>query len=212
MIPLIAAHPIQDRVFRFISNKSASTNYSVTRGCLLNLLVYLENTTGSNAYRIIQSIKVNRLRVWCFIAPGATTAGLLNAEVEWYGGGATNRRISSMGNATAPCFLDSRPPVGSLAGFWSSQADVTLPESQQLFQVSQDNAGYNTQSTLVLDLHVSYTLTDPVTKQLAIGVFGGSAHQLSYNYLDNTVVGGTGSGSMYLSPEGIDGTGVQAYG
>jgi hypothetical protein len=179
---------------------------------MLNLLVYCESTTGVNAYRIIQSIKLNRIKAWCFMAPGASTAGLLNLELEWYGGGASNKRISSVGNANMPCFIDSVPPTDSLAKFWSSQADVTLPESQLLFQMSQDNAGYNTQSTFVIDLHVSYTLTDPLTKALTIGLFSGSNHQLSYNYLDNTLPGATSSGSMYLAPEGIDGTGVQAFG
>lgn len=210
---MIAAHPIQDRVFRFISNKSASTNYSVSRGCLLNLLVYAEATTGANAYRLIQSIKLRQIKAWCFMAPGASTAGLLNLEIEWFGGAATNRRVSSMGNSVTPCFLDSKPPVDSLAGMWSAQADVTAPESQQLFEISQDNAGYNTQSTLVVDLHVSYTLTDPLTKVLTLNVaYGGSAHQLSYNYLDNTAPAGVLPGSFFLAPEGIDGAGIQASG
>lgn len=146
------------------------------------------------------------------MAPGASTAGLLNLELEWYGGGSTNKRVSSMGNSSSPCFIDSFPPQGSLASFWSSQADATLPEGQMLFQISQDNAGYNTQSTMVLDIHVDYTLTDPNTKVLTIFGYTGSAHQLSYNYLDNTAPGAVTAGSYYLAPEGIDGTGVQANG
>jgi hypothetical protein len=192
-----------------MSNKSASTNYVVTRGCLLNALVFMESTSGANAYRIIQSIRVSRVDAWLFLAPGASTAGVLDLEIEWFSSLANDVRVSSMGNSTRPAFITSHPPRSTLASFWSVTGSL---ETDVLFTLSGDNAGYNAQSTLVVDVHVDYTLVDPVTKNLTIFNFSGSAHQLAYNCLDNTSPT-SGSGSGYLQPTGIDGVvTTQCYG
>jgi hypothetical protein len=184
-----------------MSNKSGSTNFSVSRGCLLNLLVYAETTSGANGYRVIQSIRVKEVEMWLFMAPGASTAGALDLELEWYSALANDVRISDMGNANEPAYIRSTPPKNTLASFWSVQQSS---EGDQLLAISIDNAGYNTQCSLVVDVAVEYTLVDPTTKLLAISTFSGSAHSLNYNVLDNTAIGATSIGSGYLVPQGIE--------
>ncbi len=123
------------RKFRF-SCSTAATTSSITRAQLLDLIVL--NAAANTNYRMIDAIKVNRIRIWGQ-PPGNAGAGVLApVAVQWLSENGPTKLISDSGiGSTLGARIDSRPPPMSLASFWSLTG---TGEAVTLFVISA-NAG-----------------------------------------------------------------------
>jgi len=104
------------RTVRFTASNSGV--HSITRAQLLNLLVM---TTGANvAYRICESVKVRRVKIWGN-PPGLAAAGVVPpCSVQWFSEAGPSRIVTDVGmGSTFGAKINTTPPQQSLAGFWS---------------------------------------------------------------------------------------------
>jgi len=103
------------------SNVSGATGYVVTP-YTLGLAGGAMAATATTAYPLSLAVKVSRIRLWASSSNTTTNLGA-TASVQWSGSGgnfATNFDVSDTTVSSAyPAFVDSSPPVRSLAADYS---------------------------------------------------------------------------------------------
>lgn len=111
--------------YRFVSTNATPTG--VTVGSLLAAAGNVCTVSNSTVTSFFGSVKVNRIAMW---APPAAQGSSATASVNWIGAAnSSNREVSDTTVSTAiPAHVNSRPPINSLASFWSngSNAAATL--------------------------------------------------------------------------------------
>ncbi len=212
--PSLVTHPTISRVFRYSAGVTSAQTFTITRGCLLNQLVYAETATvgASGAYRLVEAVKLRRVRCWFNVAPGSTAASA-NMDFEWKGLYGKNSRMSALAYSVKPAVIDSVPPEGSEPAFWMTDGQSTNYERTTMFVISLENStasGVN--GTLVVDVHCDYLLNDKQGGNTGLAIGGGAvAHSNQFNFLDNTTTSGT-AGAFLLIYQGSELAGGKFYG
>lgn len=185
----VKAKPIYNRVLRYQST-DVITDVFITRRCMLNLI--LTAVSGStNAVNVHESIRLDRV---CIYSAPSSVDGLGNALAEivltWGGDRGPDLRITDRGTISHPACIKERPPLTSLAGFWSTiYSDMDEP----LFMVTMP-------SNSVIDLHVSCCIGDGAGKTCVI--VDPSLTGVVYPALDNAIPAGTVGGNL-MRPDGL---------
>jgi len=163
------------------TGSTAGVNVSVTRAMLLNTMISNVNSTV-NSNRILQSILVKRIRIVGGVnAHNSATAGVQSATLEWNTQYGPNANISDTTvTQSAPLLIDARPPLRSLASFWST---ANNNESEIIFTL-------NTTTDVVVDVHYTYCLSDlGLSTGNVVTAVAGIAGALYYTALDGPRVG-----------------------
>jgi hypothetical protein len=124
--------------FRFESNANGARTISAAN--LLDLLnVGFFNLTDNEYTRVIEAIKLRRVRIW-----GAYPIGTDNVSgrpqtigLQWYGNqytGGRNVVVSDTGIGTVPPYVTSTPPPGSAASQWQ-QSNTAISSASPLFSL-----------------------------------------------------------------------------
>jgi len=162
------ADPILNTVVRYQANAAGTVN--ITRAQVLNLLTM--NTGGSTTqYRLCQAVRVNKLEL-------TVVAG---GSIEWKSTYGPNRLIEVNGTSTtAAGTLVSRPPVNTLASFWSLTGQN---ESEILFSISTANTND------YLTVTFSFVLLDKSSPASVTFVNSGTLGQVYWTFLDGPRAG-----------------------
>jgi len=143
--------------------------------------MYFVGTTVTQVARNWESVKIRKIEI--FSSSTATTfTGLANPfnsiQLEWLSANAPSKVQESVGNFEHPSHISSKPPQGTLAGFWSISGSN---ESEVLFRLSGSNttavAGTNTglPPGTTIDLHlevINQEDTTPVLTTVAAATVG----------------------------------------
>jgi len=174
----------------FVYRATSAGACDVTRGNLLNSLQLPYTTSPNTTYRLIDAIRVRRIRAWYMPSSGYTTDSF---SLRWESENSSHRYHirPDVGSAT-PGYYTETPPKGTLAGFYSTTYN---DESQILFSMVFPN---NT----ILYVDVDFTWADPIVNP-AVTVpgwqpFSGDIGRVCCMYLN-------GVGSTVWQPQGITG-------
>lgn len=180
-------------------------NPVVTRKNLLDIFVQ-GNTTTSYA-RSWSAVRIRKLEIWGgTVSTTATTnsVAMTNVSIEWLSTYGPGRVKSDAGNFERPPHIESRPPRGSLAGFWSL---VGSGETDVLFKLSGSSTGPGSAPFsglplgTIVDLHLQVMNQDDEAVVVYTGITGVTAGQ---NYVrDFTTAPGA---TEQFSPEGYTST------
>ncbi len=167
---------VSNKMIRY--NEVTTSTTVIDRKDLLNLVVLPDTTT--TAYGLLKSIKINRIRIWGVVSTATNPIGTGGDNVVTWSstlGKEVTVRSTQMG--IAPSYLDTRPPVNSLAGFWTS-ASSTLTEN--LVSIDAENGS-------IIDIEYAIIFAnDNASRNFAIttGVVG----KVSYNNFGSWTVQG----------------------
>lgn len=128
--PQIDSTIVCGRTVRFTAANTGV--HSVTRAQLLNLLVM---QTGNNtAFRICDAVRVRKIKIWGN-PPGLANVGVVPpCTVQWFSEQGPSKLVSDVGmGSTFGAKVSTRPPLMSLAGFWSLTG---TNEATLLFDIS----------------------------------------------------------------------------
>jgi len=117
------------RIFRFTTQSTGVTLQTISRANLLNMLVM--PATTSTSFRLINSIRVLRVRIWG--EDPAFAAAATEAYLEWISEDGPNVSASSLSCGVQPAYISVKPPARSLASFW---ADSGYDEATNVMQVT----------------------------------------------------------------------------
>ncbi len=168
--------------FRFVTLSGAG--YTVNSDDLLNLL--LVATAATTTARLLQAVKLKRIRVWGNVPSLGSAPSTV--QVEWTSGTGVASfgaawKVSDTSQGVTSAFVDARAPKGSIADFW--------------LQNGQTNAGVailTFPTGAVFDFHVTCVFVDtesPTAGQTTTGATVGR------------VYGGTLSSGATWSPVGL---------
>jgi hypothetical protein len=185
--PQINTSWIVGKTCRF-NKVTSTTSYGVTRAALLDLFVMATSSTA--AYRIFDSVKLRRIRIWGqppgSAAPGSANVAPISSAVQWLSSLGPSKVVSDQGIGSAfGSRLDTRPPKNSLASFWSLTAS---DETEVLFYVTLNPGD-------VLDLDLTCTIQN--------NLYGGDAP------VSITIIAGT-TGTVYMTALDISASGAGA--
>lgn len=189
--PQNKSKPYCTRVIRYVGQGSSNAVYPVTRRCLLNTVLAVVNgsTAATNVY---ESVRLDRVCMWN-VPDAADGFGITTEELvlTWTGDRAPDLRLSDRGTLSHPACIKSRPPAGSLAGFWST---VNGDLDETLFTYS------TTGTPTVIDIHLTLCIGDGATKTCVIAA--AAVTGIAYAALDNAVPAGT-VGSDLFRPDSL---------
>jgi len=149
ILPPIQSNPIIRRIFRYEVVAVVTAPISVLATDLVGLMVY--STGATTSVNIFENVRLKRISIWS--TPGGTTSTVTSSQsvaIDWNGTvGPTGHRVSdtSLGGAYG-AYVTSKPPAGSLAGFWLDNST-----SGNVCQLTV-NLGD------ILDFQIEYTLAD----------------------------------------------------
>jgi hypothetical protein len=141
----------------------------------------LAGTNGSTtAVNVYEAVKLEFIAL--YFAPSSAD-GLGNSASEllltWTGDRGPDTRFSDRGTISHPACIKERPPVDSLAGFWST---IFSDMDEPLLYIS-------TPANTVIDIHVSMCIGDGAGKTCVI--VDPTISGIVYTALDNAIVAGT---------------------
>jgi len=154
--PQLQIIPTISTVARFVNRASASgvTNTAITTINIINSGGLL--ASGANTgYPFHGFFRIKRIRIWA--APNAVTSfnQAPSIGIRWFNTvagtlGDTNSQASDTSlSSTDVAFVDSKPPRGSAASWWSG------PSTNTIFNIF---AAYTT--AFILDLHIDWKIND----------------------------------------------------
>ncbi len=116
------------RKMRYIATTTITpTNATITRGMLLNHLLFGVNNT-TTAYRLLTAIRVSRIELW---DTSASTGGVSTVSIQWTSNMGPCEPVTDTSiGSTVPAHIVSSPPKTSLARNWSTQGSF---ETEPLF-------------------------------------------------------------------------------
>jgi len=195
----ISVIPVLSRTLRYRSTGTVPL-VQLYRRDFLNLIYGVSTLGLTTAFSVLGAIKIVSVRMWAFAASGDTSLNNVSADLTWFSANGPDSRLEDIGNSVRPAYISSRPPVRSLAAFWTN-ASSTLSENLITLNTTAT-------SGTIVDVHFQYTLVDGPARTLTIVAVG--SDNLLFNNLDNS----TNSGAMYASsnlvPVGL--TNKQAWG
>ncbi len=161
------ADPFLTRKFRFSNNTNTTLQTFITRGNI-SLLYGIIYNNGSNAFMsAFAAVRILRVQMWCIysINTGGTgqTSGFASPSLIWLSENSPDVEVSVTGNAVQTGYISSKPPEGSLAGFWTNNTNAG---TQNLFSIKSPS-----NCALIVDVEVQYV---PVAAGEEIRVPGGS--------------------------------------
>jgi hypothetical protein len=189
MIPRIVTSSSVNHTFRYTTNATvAAPGTSVTRGQMLNALI-MNAGGGTTNGRITNAIKLNSISIWSIaggVASGTPVA--TSCSIEWLSEyGPSKLIIDTSINPAVMAMIHSKPPPGSLAGFWSVRGSN---ESTVLFNIT---AVVNA----VVDVNVTYNIQDDTSVTSVTTAASGANLTVYATYLD-----GPRSGAVF-APVGL---------
>jgi hypothetical protein len=131
-------------------------------------------TAANTVYPIFDSVKVHKVTIW---AGQQSTGNTNNVAIKWdssYVNSNNREFINTTLSSASPAMLESKPPGGSITGFWSALGGG----NQTIFLVSCP-------SNAVIDVHMSAIMSDdevlvPITTASAVSA--GSVYYLTPNF------------------------------
>jgi len=187
--PEYKADPKLTRKLRYTytnTSSSSSVALTITRFSLMS--TYGVNVTlpapTQQCVSAYGSVKLDRVQVWTNAAynPAVTVVpNMLFTEFTWVSENSPNVEISSAGNQVNPGYITTTPPVGSLAGFWTSKANAGGPStaSDVLFFVQVPPA-----CQIIVDLHITYVPCSKGEELLFTSVVTTTPGTFTYQPLD----------------------------
>jgi len=150
-------------------------NYLIKRSDMTLRLCLASSTTV--AYSIFNGVKINSIEIFGTTPVAGSST---NIELQWLSENGPNRVLSDSSSSSAyPPRIQSRPPAGSLAGFWSlTGQDPAI----NLFSMQVNNGD-------IITLNCTVCLQDPILGgpvPVAQSVTGGTAGSLGAPSLDHT--------------------------
>ncbi len=182
----IRSKPVHTRVFRFGAG-ALLTAQAVQTNDLLRLLSVGTPTGAVTMTCLIDNIKLDQVRIW---GAGSTTMSSVN--LTWSPGplglGREVETVAYGTNVSLP-HIDAVPPPGSTAAMWIS----TSTTNATLFTVT-------VAQNSVVDLHVSYILSDASTDGAANTFVTAAAGSVTVSGVYSLAIGGsTGLVPGYLA-------------
>ncbi len=181
------ADPFLTRKFRFSNNTNTTTLTYFTRSFIAQLYGMIYNNGSNGFMSAFSAVRILRIQMWCVysINSGTTgqTSGFASPSLTWLSENSPDVEVSVTGNAVQTGYITTKPPEGSLAGFWTN---VLNANSTILFSI---NSPAN--CALIVDVEVQYV---PVAAGEEIRVGAGSFYnptptsniKSSYQPLDST--------------------------
>jgi hypothetical protein len=150
-LPQLTASPIFNLTFRFYMQPAVAPVH-ISRAAMLNRLVM--GSSAIAAYRIFSGAKINKVDMLGYVNPAtipSTTPATV--QLQWISEEGCPKLITDTSvSLTVPPTISSRPPVRSLASFWSLTG---TNEADELFTFSSSFGG-------VMDINLSFILQDSV--------------------------------------------------
>jgi len=170
--PAITATNTVNHVFQYVSQGNL-TKFSITRAFMLSTVIMNSSSSTTN-YRISNAIKLNSISIWSGL-PASGSAITSTVAIEWLSSyGPSKIVMDTTINVSKPAVIHSRPPVNSLAGFWSLR---NSNESDVLFQVTLPTGS-------IIQTNVTYNLQDDTAINLVSTTNSGAVGTVYYTYLD----------------------------
>jgi hypothetical protein len=95
------------------------------------LSMFVMGSTPTNAYRLISSIKLNRVELFTQAVPGTSSASV---ALTWLGVNApTTEKSDTTLSSAYPAHIATSPPMDSSAAWWST---IGVSESESLFSLT----------------------------------------------------------------------------
>ena len=180
--PMFQQEPIQKRKFRFKAFQGSGFNNTIYESDLLDLACMATGSTS--AYRRYESVKLDKVEVWCANGNGALSNDI---NLEWLntnfiGGSGGTVSDTALGTANI-AHISSKPPKNSKADFWLSGSIVSEP----VFNLECPQGS-------IVDITVRYVDRDSESARLVTGSVSGAVVGTNYlRYLDS-------SGAKLLEP------------
>lgn len=170
--PAITATNTVNHLFQYVAT-SAVSKVSITRAFMLSSVIMNSSSSTTN-YRISNAIKLNSISVWSGL-PSSSSQAVNTVSIEWLSSyGPSKIVMDTTINVSKPAVIHSRPPVNSLAGFWSLR---NSNESDVLFIITCPNGS-------VVQTNVTYNLQDDTAINLVSTTNSGAVGTVYYTFLD----------------------------
>lgn len=182
-ITVVDNRPMQQRVIRYYTSTANTIN--ITRLDLLHMLISTR-TASTTATTIFESVKLDMIRI-ALIADDTADGG--GVTLTWNGDRGPDTCETIFGGVGVPSVLTTRPPEGTLAGYWST---LGVDESEQLFSIDMSDSGF----TAFVDLHIRYVVGNGATSDITLNA------PASYNGISAIILP---PGTTYMVPLGIFG-------
>jgi hypothetical protein len=172
-LPVIDASPVLYFKMRYTLTGGGGS-FAITRADLLSRLVMATGATV--AYRLFSAVKIKEVELF-----GDPNAGQSSVEIQWQSEYGPTKVVTDVSTSTAyPARLSSKPPMNSLASFWSTTGSN---ESTVLFRLNTTATG------MIIDLTFTAVLGNAhlgETVATAITISGGTAGNVGSPSLDHS--------------------------
>jgi len=187
----VKSKPIQNRVFRFMT--SACNAVPIFRRSLLSLLAASTTSgTGGNLITLIGAIKINQVVIW---AGTPISGNFTSITLEWQDLRGSNSQVTDTGSLSKPAHVVGKPEAASTAAMWSNVI-ATGFYNEPIMNITCE-------ADSIIDLHVSYVLTDGGAPNFITRTTGVAQIIALYTgYLDNSSASNT-AGTNLITPVGL---------
>jgi hypothetical protein len=177
MLPTNDANITVSKMIRY--NLSTAGTFDITRNDLLNLIVL--PSTALIAYGLLKAVKINKISCWSVLSSATFPLGQgSDNTITWLSSLGKERTVRGTQMGIAPSYISSKPPVDSLASFWTNENTTTLTESIVTFDLELGS---------IIDIHFTMIFcNNSVARSFAIT--SGTIGRVSYNNMNNLTVQG----------------------
>jgi hypothetical protein len=175
--PQIDQKPIHNRKIRFTVT-TAVVDAPIDRNDLLKL-VYTTSNNPVDGTTNWSAVQLRKVETWTVDNTGA----LASAALEWQSSRGPSKLVLASGNINHPAHLSTKPPVGSLASFWSQVKDGAAVNAEVLFYLTLPIG-------TIIDLDVNFVAANGSIGAAEclnlVVVAGATANTNYYNALNST--------------------------